>query len=163
MSVGFRSRYPVILAGALEKSTRPRGEVMRRFAHFTLCWALLAVFASSSVAQTDDGYIGIYNDSLGTVPCASVPPMTGTTLYVIAKTSGMTANGITGVEFRIEVTDPSGWSFTYTAPSGATGPGNPLDTSSSPDDESGVNLAFSSCVLPQNGKIPLGTINVFNA
>jgi hypothetical protein len=76
------------------------------------------VLAPAALAQTNNGYVGIYVDSLGTTPCTSVPPMTGTTLYVIAKTAGASSNGITGAEFRIEVTSPSGWFISYTPPPG---------------------------------------------
>jgi subtilisin family serine protease len=129
-----------------------------------LCWALAPFVAAGALAQTGDGYVGIYQDSLGTQACASVPSMTGTTLYVIAKTAGQSASGIAGAEFRIEVTSPSGWNFTYNAPSTANIVlGNPIDTDPDPDAGGGVNLGFPSCQVPDgNGRVKLGTLSVFN-
>jgi len=126
--------------------------------------ALLAILASNAKAQTNDGYVGIYRDAAGLLPCATVPQQSGTTLYVIAKTAGASANGITGAEFRIEVTNPTGWFFSYTAPATASLVlGNVLDTSSDPNDTSGLNVSFASCVTPAGGNIALGTITVYNA
>ena len=72
--------------------------------------AVLILFGTSELwAQTGDGYIGVYADSTGTSPCATVPQWSGKTLYVIAKTAGASADGITGAEFRVEVTHSSGW------------------------------------------------------
>ena len=136
---------------------------MQRLAHWGAFWALVIIFASSSLAQTGDGYIGIYSDALGTIPCVSVPPQTATTLYVIAKTSGMTASGISGAEFRIEVENPAGWSITYTPPAADIVIGNALDLyPQDPADGSGINLAFDPCEVPVAGKVPLGTISVGN-
>jgi hypothetical protein len=85
-----------------------------------IAWASLPMIASSALAQTGDGYVGIYRDSLGTQACASVPPYTGATLYVIAKTAGLSADGITGAEFRIELSSPSDWYVSYASPATAT-------------------------------------------
>jgi len=52
------------------------------------------------MAQAGDGYIGIYADAAGTLPCMAVPPLSGTTLYVMAKLEGASAAGISGAEFR---------------------------------------------------------------
>jgi hypothetical protein len=111
-----------------------------------------------------NGYVGVYQDSAGTQACASVPLYTGTNLYVIAKTAGPTANGITGAEFRVEVSNPAGWLFSYTPPpdAGLT-LGNPLDTTADTSDTSGLNISFPSCRLPLSGRVNLGRISVFNA
>src|SRR5262249_5312876 len=120
------------------------------------CALLLATLTGKAFAQTGDGFVGVYRDSTGTEPCTTVAPYTATTLYVIAKTEGATENGITGAEFRIEVTSPTGWLLSYTPPSGASVVlGNPLDTSSSAGDNSGVNISFPSCRSPVNGHVRL--------
>ena len=112
---------------------------------------------------SDDGYVGIYADSLGTQPCASVAPPSSMTLYVIAKTEGASANGIMGAEFRIEVTNSSGWLVAYSPPSEASAAlGNPVDMSDDPEDNSGVTMAFSECQAPVAGIIQLGTLQAFN-
>jgi len=95
-----------------------------------------------------------------TTPCATIPQSTGATLYVIAQTDGGTASGITGAEFRVEVTNPSGWLLSYTSPvAGSVVLGNPIDTDPDPDAGGGLNLAFPSCQTPTgSGHVKLGTI-----
>ena len=125
---------------------------------------MLVVVASNAFAQTGDGYVGIYANAAGTSPCTSVAPYTGTTLYVIAKTSGGSANGITGAEFRIEVTSPSGWFISYNPPAAANvASGNPIDTDPNPNAGGGLNVSFPSCQVPSGGQVSLGTLSVFNA
>jgi hypothetical protein len=93
-----------------------------------------------------------------------VPAFTGTTLYVIAKTAGASANGISGAEFRIEVSNPTGWFFSYYPPSGSTPMGTILDTDpGNPSDGSGLNIVFPTCQQPVSSTIFLGTISLFNA
>ena len=130
-----------------------------------LLLAIVPAIAASALAQTGDGYVGIYRDSLGSMACASVPPYTGATLYVIGRTAGQSANGITGAEFRIEVTSPSGWYISYNPPAGANiVSGNPIDTDPDPNAGGGMNLGFPSCQVPDgNGRVKLGTLSVFNA
>jgi hypothetical protein len=127
-----------------------------------LLWAVSLFFVSS--AHAADGYVGVYGDSLGVTPCATIPQSTGATLYVIARTDGGTAGGITGAEFRIEVTNPSGWLLSYTPPGAASVTlGNPLDTDPDPDAGGGVNVAFPTCQTPTgSGQVRLGTISVYN-
>jgi len=111
-------------------------------------------------SQDGNGYVGIYGDSLGTQSCVSILPQTAKTLYVVAKSAGPSASGITGLEFRIEVTNPSGWWISFNAASGLV-VGNPVD--SNPNlDGSGVNISFSTCRLPINGRVVLGTLTLFN-
>jgi len=102
-----------------------------------------------------DGYIGIYSDAAGTLPCTTVPPLSGTTLYVIAKLEGASAAGISGAEFRIQVGNAAGWSFSYTAPPANIVMGNPLDGS-------GLRIAFGECREPGGGQVSMGTISVIN-
>ncbi|MFQ5599061.1 MAG: hypothetical protein ACE5G2_00755 [Candidatus Krumholzibacteriia bacterium] len=120
-----------------------------------VCFGLLFA-CSAAFAWADDGYVGVYGDSLGTVPCVTVPAGSVATLYVVAHLSGATSAGITGAEFRVEVSDPTGWFFSYTAPPDAkTTMGDLLGT--------GVSLAYASCRTPTNGTVPFGTIGVYNA
>lgn len=132
---------------------------------FLLAWAFVPILAANAPAQTNDGYVGIYGDSLGTQACASVPPYTSVTLYVIAMTSGGSANGFTGAEFRIEVTSPSGWYLSYTPPGTASiVMGNPIDIDPDPNAGGGLNLGFPSCQVPDgDGRVKLGTLSVLNA
>jgi len=81
-----------------------------------ITWALVPILVSETLAQTGDGYVGIYTDAAGTTPCTTVPPYSSTTLYVIANLEGASTAGISGVEFRIEVENPAGWWISYTAP-----------------------------------------------
>jgi hypothetical protein len=135
----------------------------KRLPFLILC-ALVPTALPTASALADDGYVGIYSDSLGSSPCTVVEQYSGTTLYVIAKTVGGSEDGIRGAEFRIEVTNPSGWILSYTPTSAANVVlGNPIDTEPDPDSGGGLNLGFPSCVAPDgNGQIRLGTLSVFN-
>jgi hypothetical protein len=135
--------------------------VRRNFAPLSLT-AILGL-ASQGHAQTGDGYVGVFADSAGTISCATVPPYTGAVLYVYAVTNGASASGLTGAEFRIEVSHPQGWSLNYMAPSAATTVlGNALDKEPGITNNKGVNLAFAECQVPVNNRVPLGAISVAN-
>jgi hypothetical protein len=125
----------------------------------------LLVMAGSVRAQgLGPGSLGIYADASGTVPCANVPPNTATVLYVIATTGALTETGIHGAEFRIDVTNPNGWLFSYTPPVGVQVFGSPIDTDPDPNAGGGATIGFSVCQAPSSsGKVSLGTISVFNA
>lgn len=126
--------------------------------------SILCGYSVVAVAQTGDGYVGIYADSAGTEPCATIPQYTSAMLYVVARTAGATQNGITGAEFRIEVSNPTGWYISYTAPNGTIALGNPIDVNPDSTDTSGLNIAFRSCQQASaNGSIRLGTVWLFNA
>ncbi len=116
-------------------------------------------------ASAGDGYVGIYLDPAGTIACTTIPAFTGTTLYVVAKVAGNTASGIVGAEFRVEVTQPAGWFFSYNPPSGSTPLGTMVDLFPANDlDGSGLNIAFAACQTPSTeGAVGLGTLSVFNA
>lgn len=135
----------------------------------TMVTALLAgitlAFPAPSLGQTGDGFVGIYEDAAGTQPCSQIPPWSGKTLHVVASLAGASVNGITGAEFRIEVTNPSGWFVSYAAPNGSTPLGNPIDIEpTNPDDGSGLTIAFSECRVPDaSGRVTLGTIAIYNA
>jgi len=110
----------------------------------------------SAFAQTNNGFVGVFGDAAATIHCMQAPAGVPTTLYVVASTAGTTANGITGAEFRIEFTNPSGYFISYSAPSGAQALGDPLSSA-------GFNIAWPSCQVPSAGKVQLGTVMVFNA
>lgn len=122
------------------------------------------VHTSSAAADAlDHGFLGIYADAAGTRTCAQIAPGSTATLYLVATLAGGTANGITGVEFRIQVTNPQGYYFQFQPPPNVTVQlGHPLDlTPEDPRDLVGANLAFAQC---QTGsRVNLGTILVFNA
>ena len=125
---------------------------------------VLAGWLQPTAAQTSDGYIGIYADSTGTTPCATIPPLESRTMYVIAKLEGASAGGISGAEFRIEVENPSGWFFMYEPPPADIKLGQVLDLDpENPDDGSGLSIAFGSCLPPSNGMVSLGKLFAFNS
>jgi hypothetical protein len=135
----------------------------RRIGTLAASLSILVPLLVAPRARADDGYIGVYADAAGTRPCAYAPPRSTTVLYVIAKTNGRSKYGIMGAEFRIEVTSPSGWMFSYTAPSGANVvAGDPIDTTTDPNTGGGVDLSFSTCQIPANGMLALGTLSVVN-
>ncbi len=127
----------------------------------TLTLLLVPVYTQ---AQTVNGYIGVFSDSTGTQNCINVPPGIPKLLYVLAKLEGTTSGGITGAEFRIEVSNPAGWTIQYYPPTAPIVIGNPLDLDpSSQSDGSGVSIVFSTCTPPDpGGLLKLGTIFVVN-
>lgn len=128
---------------------------MRFSATFT-CVAVLVCTNSSLFGQTGNGYIGVFGDAAGTIRCMQAPAGVPITLYVVAKTTGASAGGITGAEFRVEFMNPTGYYIDYHAPQDALALGNPLDPV-------GINLAFPSCRAPTDSAVSLGTITVYNA
>ena len=123
----------------------------------------LLVYASVARGQIGDGYIGVFGDAAGTTPCVTIPEGTARSLYVLGMTSGQSGNGITGAEFRIEITNPNGWYITYSPPMTANiTMGSPLDYDPDPDVGGGINLSFPSCQSPIDSIVPLGTMFVYN-
>jgi hypothetical protein len=128
--------------------------------------ALLARGTSASATLTDypqDGLIGVYGDPAGTNCCIDIPPGNAATLYVYATTSGSSSGGISGAEFRIEVSPPAlGAFFIWTSnPTANITLGNPIDNTDAAGDLTGVNIAFPTCQKQagQAGdRIVLGTI-----
>ena len=125
-------------------------------------WAALALAAATAATAEPEGFVGIYADPEGTQPCIQIPQGNFGTLYVIATTSGSTALGLMGAEFRIEVSDPQGYVFNYNQPMNAAAVlGNPLDlTPGDPFDDAGANIAFQRCQshagFVQASKTPCG-------
>jgi hypothetical protein len=85
-------------------------------------------------------------------------------LYVTATYGEYYRGDITGVEFRIEVTEPEGWVISYMAPEGSILIGDPIDRlPADSHDNSGANVAFPSCQRwDANGHIDLGRLYVRN-
>ena len=121
------------------------------------CAAVLGCASSRALAQTGDGYVGVFGDAAGTIRCMHVAPYVPTILYVVGKTAGATASGVTGAEFRIQFQNPSGYYLSYTAPGSAQTVGAPLDST-------GFNITWPACQVPAtDSTVSFGTIWVFNA
>ena len=131
-------------------------------------FAVSVVLGLASAVDAQDvgpGSLGVFADPGGTLSCANLPPFKATVIYVVATTSGLTAAGLTGAEFRVEVTNPKGWYFSYSssAQTSESARGNPLDTDPDPNAGGGVTIGSSACIAPSStGKINFGTISVFN-
>ena len=132
--------------------------------------ALATCLSASAFAQNQNyptnGYIGVFGDAAGTNCCVGIPPAAATTLHVIAVTGGETTAGITGAEFRIEISPPAPGAFLVwtSAPGANLTIGNPMDNSSAAIDNSGVNIAFPTCQKQMGmagDHIAIGTIMVF--
>lgn len=130
------------------------------------CLQIGAVAAASlcgvrAVHAGGDGMLGVYGDAQATQRCATIAPGSFTTLYVVATLGGATNAGVTGAEFRIEVSNPTGWLFQYTPPNTPVVIGQPMDlTPNDPTDPAGVNVAFSTCKT--GPLVEFGTLAVFN-
>jgi hypothetical protein len=128
--------------------------------------ALVAGLVSASSAQyPNNGYLGIYSDLAGTQCCITAPAYVPTNAYLISTLADSTANGVTGVEFRIEVSPaPTGsYILQWTAsPDLTVALGSPIDdTPADPTDAKGCNLAFSACrPLTPGERINWGTVGI---
>jgi hypothetical protein len=134
----------------------------RRFMNlFTTGLALAAPAAADSIADDNGPYVGIFADLEGTQTCTSVPSGTGTTLYLYAFPGGAVADGITAIEFRVVVTNPTGYLFFYTPPAGTPVViGDPLDLGYDDSSSRGTILAYGDC--RSGDRVTAGTIQVFN-
>jgi len=130
-----------------------------------LAGSSLTAFASPP-NYPKNGIIGVFGDAAGT-NCCITTGAGSQTLYVIAVTDGGTSQGITGAEFRIEMSPPAPGAVLIWTPSSSANIslGNPIDNSASLPDNSGCNVSFATC-QKQAGlagdHITLGTILVFN-
>jgi hypothetical protein len=110
--------------------------------------------------EGNNGYVGIFADPQHTQTCATIPPGNVGTLYLFALLTPESPE-FTGAEFTIQVTNPTGYQFQYTAPAGTVTIGSVLDlTPNNPFDTSGLNIAYGSCRGPD--PVPLGTLTVLN-
>ena len=110
------------------------------------------------------GNVGIYADPEGTRACVEVPEGGFGFLYLIATRGDNDREMDSGVEFRIEVTRPQGWSILFKRQNNSVMTGEPIDLF--PDknsDDSGAHIRFISCQeWDANGHIQLGTLFVHN-
>jgi hypothetical protein len=121
------------------------------------------VLLTSSVASAqNNGYIGVFSDPSGSTCCIDA---TGgvTTLHVLFVTAGATSAGITGAEFRIDVTPPDASAFYIwsSSPAASVTLGDPVNNVT----PNSLNMAFAECQSITGfagDHIPLGTITVIN-
>jgi hypothetical protein len=132
-----------------------------------LAAGLLVGLVSTGHAQfvpPPNGYVGVYADPAGT-QCCITAAAGQTTAYVIAQLGGGTINGITQAEFRIEVSNATGYFFNWAADAGASvNLGNPVDTDPSRNDQNvGLNVAWAECrPNPIGPQWTLGTLTIIN-
>lgn len=116
---------------------------------------------AAATGTAAEGTIGVYADAAATQRCVTISPGTATTLYVVATLGGQSAAGVTGAEFRLEVSNPDGYLFQFTPVNVPIVIGNPLDlTPNDPFDQTGVNIAFPVCKT--GPLVQFGTLAVFN-
>ena len=122
-------------------------------------------FAAMASGSWDAGRIGIYADPAATLACAEVPAGSYTMLHLVATRGENYPGNVSGIEFRIEVTQPEGWVIYYVPPAGSILIGEPIDVQpANQKDDSGANVAFPTCQQwDANGHINLGTLFVQNA
>jgi hypothetical protein len=126
----------------------------------TLCFVLVG---SAIAGPPSNGYIGVFGDAAGTDCCITLNNSGNGKLYVYAVTSGASADGIAGAEFKITVEPPApAATFTWTPVKGANVvTGNPVDNGNG----GGAFIAFTGCqtVSGLSGdKILLGTIRAWS-
>jgi sugar lactone lactonase YvrE len=113
-------------------------------------------------------YLGIFADSAGTQSGLCVTSPGSTTLHLVATTGTTTEFGVTGAEFSIQVTNPTGYNFSYTPPAGAFSSQYPFDlTPNDSTDAAGTVVLLADC-QPDSGspgvgnKVYFGAVNVLN-
>src|SRR5436190_1326232 len=94
-----------------------------------------------------NGMIGIYTDATATSSCITELVGTPTLVHVIFTLEGQSSGGITGLEFRIEESAPSGYFMIWNANAAlfSTVIGSPLDETPGVDDARGVTMASNVC------------------
>lgn len=119
-----------------------------KFSKYALGCVLTLFSLTPAFAQNypADGLIGVFGDAAGTNCCISTGAG-ATTLHVIAITGGASSAGLTGAEFRLELSPPQPSAFLiWTAsPAANVAIGNPVDNSSAPGGAEGLNIAYSTC------------------
>lgn len=108
-----------------------------------------------------DGYVGVYEDSAGKVPCVTIPPGQVGVLYVVAKLAGRTAAGFRAAEFRIEFTNPTRYAAVWVEDNAVRSEGNPLDLTPLDFDVVGATVTPTIAVSGR-GQVTLGRIVVGN-
>ena len=121
-----------------------------RFAKVVL--AVAAVLCVAAPASARNGMLGIFFDQYGS-QCAGTIRQGGVgQMYVVFLPAGDTRDGITGVEFSIEMQDASGYNVLATQPLLLTGLGDAF--------AGGVNIVNGECLT--NLAIPVLSIQVQN-
>jgi len=107
----------------------------------------------ASLAQAQDGSIGVYLDAAGTQCDGTAMPGTPLDGSVWVNLAGSTTAGITGAEFRIDPADLTG-DYVYVATS------NPVANIvlGDPFNSLGVNIGFPTC---QDGATNSGRVQLF--
>jgi hypothetical protein len=113
---------------------------------------------------TQNGTIAVSASAGNVDGCIAAPPFTAVGATVVALLDGTSATGITGADFRIELSNPAGYLFQWT-PSAALNVtlGSPLDeTPDNAADPRGAVLGFSACQIGIGARVVLGTIQILN-
>lgn len=113
--------------------------------------------------------LGVYGDA-GTATRLCAPRNVSTVLHLVGTTGASTSDGVTGAEFRIEVSNPTGYQFSYAAPADATTLGNVFDLNPADStNAAGVTVLFSSssCQPPSpprhaGDRVDFGTVTIVN-
>ena len=142
---------------------------LRSAAKTMILLAILLLATSSNIGAQPypaDGYVGVYFDRAGTVACGTAP-IGPTTLHILATLAGATQDGITGAEFRLEVSNSSGYFLIYSAVPGSCDINctDALDLTPCVGDIVGASLTFPQCQASDDagpGRVYLGTITVVN-
>lgn len=127
---------------------------------------LSAAVAIPTPCSADEGFVGLYADPEATQSDIEIPQGESRRIFVVATTGDATADGFTGAEFRIEVSNPDGYFFVYHPPLEAIVIGSPFDLEpDNPWNPAGVNVAFGECQTITGtapDRVPLGSITVLN-
>jgi hypothetical protein len=119
---------------------------------------LLTLFAVCSLVLTSaalaqDGSIGVYLDSAGTI-CDGSTGGSALNGSIWVNLAGATASGITGAEFRVDNTNYEDYTILATAnPAAAIVLGNPFN-------QLGTNIVFPACQTGTGGRVQLYTFTV---
>jgi hypothetical protein len=129
----------------------------------SMCLEIVATPPAPTPAPVPgDGYVGVYEDSAGTVPCVTIPAGQLKVLYVVAKLAGRMAAGFRAAEFRIEFTNPTSYAAVWVEDDAVRCEGIPLDLTPRVTDATGARVALTNAV-PGARQVTLGRIVVGNA
>lgn len=122
---------------------------------------------SPGAPNTRTNLVGIYADSTASIGGPLCAPIgTVNTLYVVAILGGASSTGIRGAEFRIEVSNPSGYFFTFHPATGISASGDPMDLQPADSlNASGTTLLLNTCrpAAPAEGaRVVLGRLEIAN-
>jgi hypothetical protein len=125
---------------------------------------LLAALMLSWPMQAQSTTIVLSADEHALRACSSIAHGTSAFLYLWAQRETGPGTPVAGVSFRLEVTDPDGWTVLYAPPTGSTLLGRVVDRHPGPDDEEvGATVLLPQCVeWDTEGRVQLGRVFVFN-